>query len=297
MRRFFLPDAPRELPPEATIVYKGSHKKCTEMILVLQSQSIPCQLHEEEKYFAVTVPEEAFDIAIQQLKAYHRENRIQKVEPPQVLRWSAQPFWVLALPIFVTWLQLSHRAPMLREAGLQQAGLTLHGQWWRIITAQTLHSDIGHLLSNLVSGYFILALIAARIPLARVAPLLVIAAAAGNLAVALSVENGFRSLGYSSFVFAALGMLGSIEYRLSPDREGLGILRRLRPLLAVFLLAVFTGIGENRDVLGHFYGFAFGILAGFLPRIPEKNHMKPLDILGIIGYFGLYAWAWSLALQ
>ena len=40
-------------------------------------------------------------------------------------------------------------------AGAAQAGLIQAGQWWRTITALTLHVDHGHLLGNLLAGVVI----------------------------------------------------------------------------------------------------------------------------------------------
>ena len=37
-------------------------------------------------------------------------------------------------------------------AGEAQAGLILDGEWERVVTALSLHADLGHLLSNLIAG-------------------------------------------------------------------------------------------------------------------------------------------------
>ena len=53
----------------------------------------------------------------------------------------------------------------------------LKGEWWRSLTAQTLHGDARHLASNLLCGYIVMNMITFRIPLLRLVPFIAVAAA------------------------------------------------------------------------------------------------------------------------
>jgi hypothetical protein len=137
-----------------------------------------------------------------------------------------------------------------------------------------------------------------RIPLLRLAPFIAAAAAIANICVSVTVQMDFRSLGFSSFVFAAIGCLAVIEFRLMP-RESHGMLRRFAPLCGAASLAVFLGLGENADILGHAYGFVAGLFCGFIPKKKSLRWGTPLssaDGLGLLMYYGLYLAAWKLAL-
>ena len=63
----------------------------------------------------------------------------------------------LTLVAFHVGLENSGRWADFRELGKSQAALVLEGQWWRLITALTLHADLPHVLGNtLFGGFFLL---------------------------------------------------------------------------------------------------------------------------------------------
>jgi membrane associated rhomboid family serine protease len=205
---------------------------------------------------------------------------------------------VLAIPIACTLLDFSDISIQMHNAGIADASKILRGEWWRTITAMTLHADSRHLASNLVSGFLALSLLHYRIPLAKLVPFLAVASAIANFFVALTVQTSFRSLGFSGFVFATIGCLAVIEFRLMP-RETHGMLRRFAPLCGAASLAVFLGLGENADILGHLYGFIAGLLCGFIPKKKTLRWGTPTvaaDILWIAAYYALFIIGWTLAI-
>lgn len=137
-----------------------------------------------------------------------------------------------------------------------------------------------------------------RIPLLRLAPFIAVAAAIANICVSLTVKTDFRSLGFSTFVFAAIGCLSVIEFRLMP-KETHGLLRRFAPLCGAASLAVFLGLGENADILGHAYGFIAGLFCGLIPSKKALRWGTPLssvDGVGLLIYYALYVIAWKIAM-
>jgi Uncharacterized membrane protein (homolog of Drosophila rhomboid) len=151
----------------------------------------------------------------------------------------------------------------------------MNGQWWRCITALTLHGDSRHLGGNLLTGYLVLSMMSYRISLAKVVPFLAVSSALANFCVAATVHTDFRSLGFSTFVFAAIGALSVMEFRLMP-KESHGLLRRFAPLCGAASLATFVGIGEHADILAHLYGFIAGLLCGFIPSKKSLRWGGPL---------------------
>jgi hypothetical protein len=78
-----------------------------------------------------------------------------------------------------------------------------------------------------------------------------------------------RSIGASTAVFAALGLLAA--WVRAGRRSGPGWVYRWGPVVAAVALLAYTGAGdENTDVGAHLWGFAAGLVAGavaaFLPR-------------------------------
>lgn len=298
------PDARLQEPPaepeypETLCMSEGTYRQIRDDSLVLLSQGIEHRLmRSEEGPFQIYIVPEFETAARQQLDLYHRENPPKEENPPIPLSFSLQPLWVLLAPVIFTLIDFSDKLN-LHGPGVSDAAKVMKGEWWRSLTAQTLHGDMRHLASNLLCGYIVMNMITFRIPLLRLAPFIAAAAAIANLCVSATVQTDFRSLGFSSFVFAAIGCLAVIEFRLMP-RESHGMLRRFAPLCGAASLAVFLGLGENADILGHAYGFVAGLFCGFIPKKKSLRWGTPLssaDGLGLLMYYGLYLAAWKLAL-
>jgi rhomboid protease GluP len=155
------------------------------------------------------------------------------------------------------------------EAGaLDTQALFDRGEWWRVGTALFLHADLGHVLANVVSGFFVFSALTSTIGRLRGWLLLALASVGGNLAVAaLNYPGPYRSIGASTAVFAGLGLLtGRAVRALHRENEQ----RRWRavfvPLAAgVTLLGLFGAGGLRTDVVAHATGFAAGLILGASP--------------------------------
>ena len=287
-----------QFPPDVRIS-EGGFRQIRDESLVLLSQGITHRIERsEEGPFQIFVEPEKRRMAQFQIRLYHRENPPRDENPPLPLKFTLHPLWVLAIPIACTLLDFSDISIQMHNAGIADASKILRGEWWRTITAMTLHADSRHLASNLVSRFLALSLLHYRIPLAKLVPFLAVASAVANFLVALTVQTSFRSLGFSGFVFATIGCLAVIEFRLMP-RETHGLLRRFAPLCGAASLAVFLGLGENADILGHLYGFIAGLLCGFIPTKKTLRWGAPTvatDIFGVLAYYALFAIGWTLAI-
>lgn len=285
---------------EAQLIASADFKHIRDYSLVLSSQSIPHRVtHSKEGPFEIYTTPDFLEQANEQIELFQKENPPREHNAPLPIRLSLQPLWVLSIPIFFTLIQFSKNGNILTQTGIADADKILSGEWWRIFTALSLHGNAKHLISNLVSGYFILNLLAYRIPLSRLAPLILIFSGIANACVSFTVGSDFRSLGFSTFVFTALGCLGSLEFRLMP-KEAHGLLRRFSPWIGAACLAVFLGIGENADVLAHFYGFLAGILSGMLPDKKSLHWGHAPGFKGlffIFIYFAVFIICWFLAIQ
>jgi membrane associated rhomboid family serine protease len=173
------------------------------------------------------------------------------------------------------------------------------GEWWRGVTALTLHRDFEHLAGNLLFGTWIGYLAGTRLGpgLAWLATL--VAAAAANLFDAALGPADYRSVGASTAVFAALGILGALGWR---ERHAMGRrgFARWSPLVAGVILLGWTGSeGENTDRVAHGLGFLFGVALGAvlgIPRIRAALRAAAQWPAGLAA-FGLIALAWWRALR
>jgi rhomboid protease GluP len=163
----------------------------------------------------------------------------------------------------------------LEEAGaLDSRAVFGRGEWWRIATALFLHADVGHLVSNGLSGIFAFAAVLSTLGRGRGWLCLAASSAAGNLAVAAANYPGpYRSLGASTAIFAGLGLLtGRAVRAVWRDRTA----RRWRALLAPLaagsaVLGLYGAGGLDIDVGAHAAGFLSGLLLGFAAGFPGQD--------------------------
>jgi rhomboid protease GluP len=140
------------------------------------------------------------------------------------------------------------------------------GEWWRTASALWLHSDVAHLVSNAGSGLLVFSAVVATFGFRLGWVLLAVSAVAGNVAaVALHHGDDYRSLGASTAVFAALGLLVGRAVRvMGRSRHPHRWRTMLVPLASgLAVLGLFGAGGVNIDVLAHATGFCCGLALGF----------------------------------
>src|SRR5262249_21470503 len=96
-------------------------------------------------------------------------------------------------------------------AGESVAGLVRGGEWWRAVTALTLHADATHLAANMLFGA-LFTWFTAQLAGTGVASLAVLLSGAlGNAANAALEPPEHTSIGASTAVFGALGILAALH--------------------------------------------------------------------------------------
>lgn len=185
------------------------------------------------------------------------------------------------------------------RAGAADARGILAGQTWRAVTALTLHADVAHLVSNLVSGGVVAAALCRTLGGGLTALLLVAAGAGGNWLNAVLRGPGHVSIGASTAVLGGIGIVTGLACVRS-WRLGTGFARAWVPLAAGFALLALLGATEDArvDVGAHLLGFLVGgILGGLtgvgLRRAPGTGAQRALGALAA----AVVAGAWWLALR
>jgi len=220
------------------------------------------------------VPRETSTRAMEEIDAYERELEETIREQPSregpfshPAGWGVYFLWALCLTV-ILYLQPLH--PGLEDRGASSSiDLIEHHEWWRPLTALFLHADYEHLLGNLLSGLFFATLVSSSIGVWRGWALILTCGAIGNATVSWLVwPEAYRSIGASTAVFAALGILSGLGLAWMLRLRGrVAWLRVIAPVVAGIVVLGMTGSGlpeSNTDVLGHVFGFAAGVVAGTL---------------------------------
>jgi rhomboid protease GluP len=244
--------------------------------LVLLAQGLSPRLRRTPDGVVLSVSEAERDRALASLSAYDRENSqnlAARVEPIESGSWVAAAAVGLMLLLFysitVQWL------PALSwfARGAADAERILHGELWRTVTALTLHADVAHVLSNAVAAAIFLSAVFSLVGMGLGGALVLLAGAGGNLANAFLHDSAHTSIGASTAVFAAVGLLGS----LAVTRRRRSALSRWRAWLpaaaALALLGMLGSSGQRVDIWAHLCGLVVGAVLGMLiawvtPRAP-----------------------------
>jgi rhomboid protease GluP len=256
---------PGEVGPGAPL-HPGS-RQIRQWALVLDSRSVPCLIEVRDGDWCLLVPPEKHADALHELRCYHENNRHW---PPPVPLGQQLAENTLATVSVLILLATFHNitqmefpeAPDWVALGSAQAGRILDGQWWRLVTALTLHADWAHLSANLAFGGIFTVLLCRELGSGLAWSLLLSAGVLGNLVNAFMQGVGHSSLGASTAVFGAVGILASVSlvrYRHQLQRRW-----PLPVAAALALLAMLGTEGKNTDLGAHLFGFFYGCCLGVI---------------------------------
>jgi len=235
--------------------------------LTLDSRSIPCQI-DSQTGWRLLVPPEQYAAAVYELRRFEELNRNwPRPDPPH--------------------------HPLTENA---LAAEILAGQWWRVFTALTLHADWAHLSSNLAIGGIFIVFLCRELGSGLAWSLLLGAGALGNLVNAFVQPANHSSVGASTAVFGAVGILAAIS--LVRYRRNLRIRWMLPVAAALALLALLGTEGKNTDLGAHLFGFVYGGCLGLITEYLIGRNGRPgwlLNALLALSSFAVVVAAWWAA--
>jgi membrane associated rhomboid family serine protease len=217
------------------------------------------------------VPEPVAETARGQLQAYEEENR-NWPPPPAWLEREKEPLprppTLVMIGMLFLFFQITGPwdagSPWFAHGAIDSKQILEHGQWWRLFTALTLHADANHLLGNVLIGGFIVHLLCRTIGYGTAWLLLLLTGGLGNYVNIALRGQEHHAVGFSTAVFAAIGMFSGL--RLHGEKGASG-----QVLIALGagagLLAFLGSEGKQTDLGAHLFGFACGILVGLMARI------------------------------
>jgi rhomboid protease GluP len=234
--------------------------------LVLEARGIQHDMQEDAGSFALSVPADLRHRAYEELSRYAVERDVRRSVPEVVLAHSGAAIGVFfyILILLVTAYCAGNALFGADWLSLGSLDAATRGEWWRAVTALTLHLDQEHLLGNALFGAAA-GMAASRLLGPGVAWVSILGAAVlANCAETLITPITHRAVGASTAVFAALGLLSGMAWRQRLTlRERLWY--RWAPLIAgICLLTLFGAGSAHVDVLGHALGFIFGLGVGWV---------------------------------
>lgn len=261
-----------------------SRRQVRSWSLVLKSRLIPCRIERQRLQWQLLVPESYLEAAIRELQHYENENRDWPPAPP-AFQPSHNNFFstVVVLIILAAFHDLTltrinlmgHNPVNWIALGNAHAGKIVNGEWWRLVTALTLHSSWLHLASNLLLGGIFVVRLCRDLGSGLGWSLLLASGIFGNLINAWLQSPGHRAVGASTAVFGAVGLLAAISlvryrHNLQPQK------RLVLPIAAALgLLAMLGAGGEQTDLGAHLFGFLSGLGLGVAAEYLAEGFGRP----------------------
>ena len=255
---------------------KGGPEEIADWSLVLSAVGIDQQL-DRHSGVILTRKRDA-EQAMQEIRAFREENRYWPPPPvavrPAVRTGNPPTLLMFGGLIIFHWLTGPWTAgnPWFKAGAVNSRAILEQGERWRLITALTLHADQMHLVGNCVIGGVIIHLLCKAIGYGMGWLTLLLSAMTGNFLNIIFRDTPHYSVGFSTAVFAAIGILCGRQLNNTASTM---IRQLVLPLGAgVGLLAMLGSEGERTDLGAHLFGLASGLLYGLLLQITD------LDLLG-----------------
>jgi rhomboid protease GluP len=286
---------------ETVVRVTRDQKLAAEWELVLVAQGLSPTVRWSQEGIVLSVPEEQVTGALAGLAAYDNENLAKLQERDDLVE---SPNWIAGIAIaglLLTFYGITMTwSPALAwfEGGSADANRIALGELWRTVTALTLHADIAHVAGNAGAIAVFLGVLFGMVGVGVGIALVLLAGAGGNYADALLYGSAHVSVGASTAVFGAIGMLGG----LGLARRRRGAARKHRAWLsigaALALLAMLGTGGERVDIGAHFFGFFLGgVLGGVVSLVAPPPPGRWVQWACGSAALGLLIYCWSLALR
>jgi rhomboid protease GluP len=241
--------------------------------------------------------------ALQAIRLYQAENRNW---PPRHERELLPYTRSLGAPLVMLLLVLFHLvtgpaadSSIWFSRGTASSDRILHGEIWRTVTALTLHADTLHVLGNALTGSIFLSAVNRRLGDGRGPLLVLLAGALGNGLNAIWYHSGHLSIGASTAVFGAVGILAATQ--LSHDRRQgrRSWLEQAAPVVGGLALLGMLGASPHSDLLAHLFGFVAGVAVGlvFSLAVGKRRATATAQIVAAALTVCVIATSWSLALH
>jgi membrane associated rhomboid family serine protease len=263
-------------PPDASLVTVGAYERLSEARergLVVAAMDLPHWVVREGPWFTLRVEERARDAVMRELQKFEAEVSSRSTTPavePTTIRLRSAPLFIAAWIFSGFWFVQNMLGERWTDDGLADSGKIMRdGEWWRAITALTLHGDFAHFAANLAAGVLFAAFLSMQFGAGASWLAIVMCGVGGNFLNAwFYAADAHRSVGASTAVFGALGILMASDFiarMRTPHSRGRWQL--IVPVGAGLGLLAFLGAGDEQhhtDYMAHLWGFCAGAVVGML---------------------------------
>jgi len=286
-----------------------------EYALVILALDCPYWILREEGRYLLVVRERDAQAVAEELARYKTERREARrhrgdpLPPPLLASGQKVTFWLFLYAwAMIACFLLQSRAPEATvERGVAASQEIIAGEWWRTVTALTLHGDFGHWVANLGVGLLFAAALLPWIGPGWTWFGAVLAGAFGNALNAFGFRHlPHHSIGASTAVFGMLGLLVGWQVvaflRRSRHDHPFRLRLLLTPIAAGLALLAYLGTGDETskvDLTAHLFGMLAGVLIGAVlawGHLPQKTPPWGQRLLALLALL-LPVLAWWLALR
>jgi len=241
--------------------------------LVLSSAGISHHVRIRGHGWEIRVKDTDYEKAVIAIEQYLKENpEVQKTEDPLYYKYQRTytGIWVSILLIAVhVAITINGKNDVFVKTYGSSAFHILHGELYRSVTSLMLHADSLHLMGN-IAGIAIFGTGVCTIMGWGMGWLMILVTGMlGNLMNALLYESGHISVGASTAIFGAIGILSAHQFFKKFKQSGQKI-KAFLPLASGLALLGILGSGANSDVMAHLFGFLAGIVLGSLYSLLVK---------------------------
>ena len=281
------------------ILKKLSEDEANTYRLVLSSTGISCHLKRGEHGWDISVNDMDYENAINAIEKYFEENQdFQSTDDSfyDEYQRTYTGIWVsiILLACHVAFAMSDKSEFFIRTYG-SSAFHILHGELYRSATSLMLHANALHIMGN-IAGIIIFGTAVCLIMGWGVGWFMILMTGiTGNLVNALLFQPDRISVGASTAIFGALGILSAYQFIRKFRQPGQKI-KAFLPLSCGLALLGILGSGENSDLMAHLFGFSGGIILGsFYSILVKRPISKEYQAYTLFLTLGILALAWMKA--
>jgi len=246
--------------------------------LVLQASGVAYQSIQSAGEWTILVADDKLAPAVDLIQTYLQENK--KTQPAAHRPGAAftktfAGLWgsLVLLTVHVAVFRSQDAKSFVQVYGAS-ARLILDGEWYRCITSLLLHADSVHLIGNITGIALFGSAVCSVVGWGMGWCLILLSGALGNWINAWFYQTGHVSIGASTAVFGAVGLLAAYQFiakiQVAGERH-----RAFLPLAGGLALLALLGAAVRTDVMAHLFGFLSGLTIGTVYCLSVRRSLNP----------------------
>lgn len=267
--------------------------------LILSASGISYRVKRRRTGWEIWVDAADYDTALAGIRQYFQENQnasLKRDVDTEPFQKTLTGIWVslVLLVWYLIYLTGPGRQSFIRAYGAASDAI-LHGELYRVVTALMLHADPVHLAGNMAGIALFGTAVCGTMGIGVGWFMILLTGIFGNLLNAVFLKTGHLSIGASTAIFGAIGILAGHQF-LKRFRSPGQRMKAWLPIAGGIALLGFLGSGAHTDVTAHLFGFLSGVLLGILKTGLLKHPVtKSGQTYFMIFFIGVPALAWLTA--